>query len=111
MSNPATHRAERLRPTCTRVYDTCPRPAPRSWVHVRGSTMSGNGSYLRPDSIYHGDARKLLDKVEPDSITLSFWSPPYFVGKSYEKHLKYDDWCDLLQTVIAKHHRILKPGA
>ncbi len=47
--------------------------------------------YLLPDNIYHGDARILLRKTEPESIALSIWSP-YFVGKNYEKYLTFDDW-------------------
>ncbi len=66
--------------------------------------------YLANDQIYEGDARKLLDKITPSSIAVSFWSPPYFVGKSYEKELRYQDWVNLLQTVIIKHQRVMKPG-
>jgi site-specific DNA-methyltransferase (adenine-specific) len=57
-----------------------------------------------------GDARELLDRVEPGSVALSVWSPPYFVGKSYEKHLTFDSWKDLLRSVISKHFPALKPG-
>src|ERR1700722_14079223 len=38
--------------------------------------------YLTPNAIYHGYARTLLPRIEPNSIGLSIWSPPYFVGKS-----------------------------
>jgi len=51
-----------------------------------------------------------LRQVEPNSISLSFWSPPYFVGKSYEKDLSFADWKALLQEVIELHGHILKPG-
>lgn len=67
--------------------------------------------YLLPDHIYHGDAKILLRKIEPDSIALSIWSPPYFVGKNYEKHLTYDDWKSLLRETIKLHSGLLKPGA
>lgn len=33
---------------------------------------------LQPDTIYCGDARQLLPQIEPNSIALSVWSPPYF---------------------------------
>ena len=36
------------------------------------------------DNIYHGDAQELLTEITPNSIALSFWSPPYFLGKDYE---------------------------
>lgn len=63
-----------------------------------------------PNQIVSGDARFRLAEIESASIDLSFWSPPYFVGKSYEKDLSFDDWCDLLNSVIQEHMRLIKPG-
>jgi site-specific DNA-methyltransferase (adenine-specific) len=65
---------------------------------------------LQIDQIYYGDATELLDRIEPGSVALSVWSPPYFVGKSYEKHLTFDAWKELLRVVIAMHFPALKPG-
>lgn len=65
---------------------------------------------LEENNIYLGDSRKLLKDVKPDSISLSFWSPPYFLGKEYEKGESYDSWQDLLKTIIQEHFSILKPG-
>jgi DNA modification methylase len=48
--------------------------------------------------------------ITPDSVALSFWSPPYFVGKDYEKHETYGSWQAMLQAVIHEHFRVLKPG-
>ncbi len=62
------------------------------------------------DRILQGDARQELEALPDACIDLSFWSPPYFVGKSYEKNLSFDGWRELLQDVIKAHHRILKPG-
>jgi DNA modification methylase len=67
--------------------------------------------FLAVDQIYHGDSRELLDEIEPESIALSVWSPPYFVGKSYESGMTFADWQSLLASVIAKHQRLLKGGA
>lgn len=67
-------------------------------------------NYLNGNAIYCGDARDLLRQVRPNSVALSFWSPPYFVGKSYEKSLSYQDWQDLLERVIALHFGVIKPG-
>ncbi len=67
-------------------------------------------AYLRPDETYHGDARQLLLQIEPNSIALSVWSPPYFVGKDYEAHLSFEEWQGLLEAVIHLHFPIIKPG-
>ncbi|AEP13503.1 DNA-methyltransferase [Chloracidobacterium thermophilum] len=75
---------------------------------------NGNGNeavhYLHPNEIYLGDARQLLPQIEPNSIALSVWSPPYFVGKEYEAHLSFQNWQDLLKTVISLHFPVIKPG-
>ena len=65
---------------------------------------------LGVDRIYRGDARALLPRIAPESVALSVWSPPYFVGKSYESHLSFEDWQSMLQDVIAEHFEIIKPG-
>lgn len=65
---------------------------------------------VEADRIYNGDSRELLKHVEPDTISLSFWSPPYFLGKEYEKGESYESWQLLLSAVISEHYRILKPG-
>lgn len=66
--------------------------------------------YLAPNNIYLGYSQELMHKIEPYSISLSFWSPPYFVGKDYEKEYSFDDWKKLLKDVISLHQNILKPG-
>lgn len=52
----------------------------------------------------------MLKDIEPGSISLSFWSPPYFLGKDYETDSTYESWQELLKTVISLHYDILKPG-
>jgi DNA modification methylase len=74
------------------------------------SSGSEQKDYLLPNEIYHGDARTLLPRVEPNSIALSVWSPPYFVGKDYETYLTFRDWQNLLELVINLHFPIIKPG-
>ena len=66
--------------------------------------------YLQDNDIYCGDARALLRRICPESVALSFWSPPYFVGKSYEKDMSFDDWRSLLREVISLHFDITQPG-
>jgi len=66
---------------------------------------------MDPDRIYHGDAAELTTQIEPGSVSLSVWSPPYFVGKEYEKHLSFDGWKSLLHRTICAHDSALRPGA
>jgi site-specific DNA-methyltransferase (adenine-specific) len=65
---------------------------------------------LKENTVHQGDARELLKRITPDSVAVSVWSPPYFVGKNYEKHLSFEDWKALLKTVIANHFPVIKPG-
>ena len=77
---------------------------------TEGLAQGQQPDYLEENAIYCGDARELLRQVTRSSVSLSFWSPPYFVGKSYERELSFQDWQDLLCEVIALHFDIIKPG-
>lgn len=63
------------------------------------------------NTVYLGDCRDVIKKIDNETIDLSFWSPPYFLGKDYEKDETYESWQELLKKVIEQHFRILKPGA
>ena len=65
---------------------------------------------LKPNEIYCGDSRKLLKEIEPNSLALSFWSPPYFLGKDYEQGVTYEQWQNMLREVITLHFDVLRPG-
>ena len=67
--------------------------------------------FLKTNTTHLGDCRSLLEQVEPDSIALSVWSPPYFVGKHYEQGLSFDDWKALLAETIRLHFGLLRTGA
>jgi site-specific DNA-methyltransferase (adenine-specific) len=84
------------------------KPQLRALYHGDNGTPAAD--YLKPNAIYHGDAQKLLPQIEPNSVAVSVWSPPYFVGKKYEEHLTFDEWQNLLATVIQLHFPIIKPG-
>ncbi len=72
--------------------------------------LVSDNDYLPPNDVYLGDARALLKRVRPGSVALSFWSPPYFVGKSYERDLSFTDWQQLLKEVVAAHYIVIQPG-
>lgn len=67
-------------------------------------------NFLAPNEIHLGLSEQKMKQIEPGSVALSFWSPPYFVGKEYEKDASYDSWQSMLQKVIAHHKTVLKPG-
>lgn len=67
-------------------------------------------SHLKPNKIYCGRSEVEMLKIEPSSVALSFWSPPYFVGKEYEKDETYESWQKMLKDVIECHFAALKPG-
>lgn len=69
-----------------------------------------NGQTVLRDAIYCGDSRELMKRIEPGSIALSFWSPPYHVGKEYEKDIPFAEWQSLLKEIIQLHSMVLKPG-
>lgn len=66
--------------------------------------------YLKTNEIYCGRAEEYLQKIEPESVALSVWSPPYHVGKKYESEQTYEEWLVMLRQVISLHCNILKPG-
>ncbi|MCP4167856.1 MAG: site-specific DNA-methyltransferase [Chloroflexi bacterium] len=78
--------------------------------HLYKSSTNSPASYLSPNDIYHGNAIDMLSLIEPNSVSLSIWSPPYFVGKDYEADMSFDDWKHLLSMVIAAHFSVIKPG-
>ncbi len=72
------------------------------------STSSEHPELLH--NILAGDCREILPSLPAHSIDLSLWSPPYYVGKSYEEGWSFDDWQELLEDVITLHSAIIKPG-
>ena len=68
------------------------------------------GMSIATGRILAGDARYHLADMPAESVDLSLWSPPYFVGKSYEANWTFDEWRTLLQAVIGHHATIIKPG-
>ncbi len=66
--------------------------------------------FLDRNKIHLGKSEDLMKKIEPNSVSLSFWSPPYFVGKEYEKDETYESWQATLRNVIKQHFDVLKPG-
>jgi site-specific DNA-methyltransferase (adenine-specific) len=71
---------------------------------------NGQLNSLEIDEVHCGDAPNLMQRITPESIALSVWSPPYHVGKNYEKDNSFEDWKSLLQETISAHFQVLKKG-
>jgi DNA modification methylase len=72
--------------------------------------MDQRTNWLIPNAVYCADARDLGALLEPESVALSVWSPPYHVGKDYERDMSFLDWKNLLRRVIEAHQIVLKCG-
>lgn len=58
--------------------------------------------------LYHGDCIKLMEKIPDNFFSLILTSPPYNLGKEYERKVdlaEYEKWHEI---VITECHRILK---
>lgn len=90
-------------------FDRLPKDLQKSLSTIYNSEKPVENP-LKVNTIYQGDATELVKRIDPNSIAVSVWSPPYFVGKNYERHLTFEGWQNLLKLVIANHFPIIKPG-
>ncbi|MDX2083014.1 MAG: site-specific DNA-methyltransferase [Rickettsiales bacterium] len=67
-----------------------------------------NFSYKNIVTLYEGDCLDFLKKIPDKSTQLVVTSPPYNVGKEYEKKIKIEKYLEFQKKVIGECHRILK---
>lgn len=60
--------------------------------------------------IFHGDCSDLLSKLPAGSVSLIISSPPYFMGKEYDRSKKYEDFERIHRDLAPLLIRALKPG-
>ena len=60
-------------------------------------------------TIYKGDCRNLLKQIPDESIQLIITSPPYNIGKEYEKPMSVDDYYEFQKEIIDLCVKKLKP--
>jgi len=68
---------------------------------------------FKPDSdliLFNGDCIKLLEQIPDEFVKLVVTSPPYNIGKSYEKREKLDKYLDSQRKVIEESVRVLSPN-
>jgi adenine-specific DNA-methyltransferase len=61
-------------------------------------------------TLFHGDCVKLLRKIPDASVQLVITSPPYNVGKEYERDVTIEDYLKLQCATIEECVRITRPG-
>jgi len=60
--------------------------------------------------LFNGDTLKLLRKIPSNSVQLVVTSPPYNIGKEYEKVVEIEKYLSFQEEVIKECFRILKSG-
>jgi DNA modification methylase len=61
------------------------------------------------DEVFVKSAEEMVELAD-NSVALMVTSPPYHVGKDYDRTGTFDDYLNLLETVFAEVHRVLQPG-
>jgi site-specific DNA-methyltransferase (adenine-specific)/adenine-specific DNA-methyltransferase len=59
--------------------------------------------------LFPGDVNQFLKEVPDESIQLVITSPPYNIGKEYEKKLAIDQYLSLQSDTIKELYRVLSP--
>jgi adenine-specific DNA-methyltransferase len=61
-------------------------------------------------ALYHGDCLDLMAALPAGCVDLTVTSPPYNIGKAYEKALPIDEYLDWSERWMAAVHRITRPA-
>ena len=78
---------------------------------MRKQLKIGNRYSPKDDvTLFSGDCLLLLGQIPDKSARLIVTSPPYNLGKSYERKQKLQEYLRLQKLVIAECVRILRPG-
>jgi len=62
------------------------------------------------NAIIQDDVLEILDRVDDESIHLTFTSPPYYNARDYSIYKNYDEYLGFLEEVFKKVHRVTKEG-
>ena len=63
-----------------------------------------------PLVLFQGDCRELLTDLPEDSVGLIISSPPYFMGKEYDRSDRHDDFTKEHRELAPLLSRVLRPG-
>lgn len=60
--------------------------------------------------VVHANAEQILNYIQPDSIHLTFTSPPYFNARDYSKFESYSQYLNFLKEIFERICLITKEG-
>lgn len=78
----------------------------RLWTHKVEASFSPDAEAV----IAHGDCLAILDELPGEFAQLIITSPPYNIGKEYEKTTKLEDYLKSLDPIVDRLVRVLSPG-
>ena len=76
-------------------------------VEILGNPFCSGDRY----AIFNMDCITGMNKIDPECVDLTITSPPYNIGKEYEKPLGIDEYIDWCVKWISEIHRLSKPEA
>jgi predicted methyltransferase len=78
---------------------------------AKRNTRLITGHYEAESSVtlFHGDRLQLLEEIPDEAAKLIVTSPPYNIGKKYEKRLAFNDYLKLQRDTLKESVRILSP--
>lgn len=76
-------------------------------VSAAAKAAKSKASYV---SLFSGDSIDLLRAMPADSVDLTVTSPPYCMGREYEKSHSVDDFIEAHKIILPEIVRITRPG-
>ncbi|MEY9829931.1 DNA modification methylase [Sinorhizobium fredii] len=78
-------------------------------AEVEPSEIATDTTLVGRSQIHAGDAADILPTLEAESVGLVVTSPPYNIGKSYEKRTSLAHYVEFQRAIIQECHRVLRP--
>ncbi|KKL94133.1 hypothetical protein LCGC14_1867730 [marine sediment metagenome] len=92
-------------PAGTHLRHAARAPRGRRVLRIRAKYSKRNDATLRC-----GDSKRFLASLPDDSAQLVITSPPYNLGKAYERKAKLDEYLNFQRQIIAECVRITRDG-
>lgn len=75
---------------------------------LEGTTIASSFDEKKNSILFAGDVFEFLNDVPDNSIQLIVTSPPYNIGKEYEKRVPIEEYLESQKKVIKELYRVLK---